>query len=190
MSVTTSIWDAALTTIDLIKTYLGTDEKADLFPSRSSTYDIIAAEWNKIVSGLAEVALRLRYGNLCQLLFSTPDATASLTNSDLFRASGYDAALTQALAPMAGSIVGLAVHIENARSAGSLVATWTKNGTEQTLAVTIDGTHDQSWYAMQLPGVEEFAAGDLLGVSITTDGSWAAGATPSVSAELLVAYGE
>lgn len=190
MGVATSIWDAALSSLALIKAYLGTDEKQDAEPAHSAVYDVRAEDHNVIVAGLAECALRLRIGNVVGYMFSQPNCTASQTNVDLYRASGGDTALLFTVAPWAGSVVGLAVRVENARSAGTLTVKWTLGGAEQTLSVTIDGTNSQKHVATQLPGVETFALKDELGVSVTTDGTWAAGSTPSVEVELLVAYGE
>lgn len=187
MGVSTSIYTQ--TTAALMKSYLGTDEKQDFAPSNSAVYDVRSEDWNKIVAALAEVAMRTRLGNLCVYTFSVPDATASQTSVAMYRESGADTTRTKVIAPWAGSVVGLAVYGEGARTAGTLTIKWGKNGTEQTLSVVIDGSNTQKNYATQLPAVEAFAAGDELTCTFTTDGSWAAGATPSVSVDLLVAYG-
>lgn len=188
MGITTSIFDQA--TIALMKTYLGTDEKEDAVPSLSVTYDVRAQDFNRILAGLAEVAFRCRYGMMVALQFSHPNVAASQTDLEIYRGSGGDTALLRTVAPFPGSVVGLAVRVENARTAGTLTVEWAKAGVGQTLAVVIDDDPTQKGYSVQLPQTETFVAGDELGVVITTDGSWAAGATPSVDVDLLVSYND
>jgi hypothetical protein len=190
MTVSTSIYGATLTTLSLIKSYLGGDGKKNAEPIHSTEYDIDADEHNRIVAGLAEIAARTRVGNVSVIHFSQPDATAGQTAVVLARDGAYDLTVTEHVAPWAGSIVGLSVSVENARSAGTLTIHWTNAGTPGTLASVIDGTDDQRTYDVQLPGVDTFAAGARLGVTVTTDGSWAAGTTPSLSVDLVVAYGD
>jgi hypothetical protein len=59
MPVTTSIFDAALTTEQQRVDYLGGDEHENESPVTSDTYDIDAADWNKIVHAEAEIAARI-----------------------------------------------------------------------------------------------------------------------------------
>lgn len=61
MSVSTSIFDAALTTIALIKNYLGGDEKLNLEPVHNTDYNIDADHWNKLISGVAEIAEAIKF---------------------------------------------------------------------------------------------------------------------------------
>lgn len=186
MGVTTSIFDQ--TTIALVKTYLGTDDKQDSAPSRSAVYDVRAEDWNRIAAGLAEVAFRLRFGMLITAPFSHPNAAASWTDQEIYRHGGGDTALLYLVAPFAGSLIGLSVRTEGARTAGTLTAGWSKNGALQTLTTDIDGTDTQKSYASQVPQTETFDAGDEIGAMVTTDGTWAAGSTPSVQVDLLLSY--
>lgn len=195
MSVSTSIWDAALATVAAIKSYLGGDEKLDMPPSKSAIYDVRAADHNAIVAGLAEVALRCRAGMLVRFSFSHPNVTASGTAQSFYRDGGGDTARLVAVMPWAGSVVGVAVRVENARTAGTLTVNVEVAGTPITLEVTIDGTHAQNHYAVQLPAVavtagDVFAAGDTVEATWTTDAAWAAGATPTVDVDVYLAMGE
>lgn len=54
MTVSTSIFDQGV--LGAIKAYLGGDSKENVEPVHSEIYDIDADAWNKIVSGLAEIA--------------------------------------------------------------------------------------------------------------------------------------
>jgi hypothetical protein len=189
MTVSTSIFDSSYTTSTLIRAYLGGDDKENEEPIHDEDTNIDADNWNKLVAGLEEVAKRLRPGNLAVYEFSQANCTASQTNVDLQRA-GDDAARTGVTAWRDGSVVGLAVWVEGARSAGTLTVSWTIGGTEQTMTCIIDDSPTQFGRSYQLPGVETFDALDVLGVSVTTDATWAAGATPSISCDLIVSYGE
>jgi hypothetical protein len=77
----------------------------------------------------------------------------------------------------AGSIVGLGTKLTEAitdATADSLVATVTINGVAGTLAVShSSGTNPTGGYATQAAAVDVFAAGDDLGIQITTLGSFA-----------------
>lgn len=175
-------------TVAQIKAYLGTDEKLDLSPAQSAVYDVRAQDFNRILAGLAEVAFRIRYGMLVSMQFSYPNIPASQTNLEIYRGSGADTALLRTVAPFDGSIIGITARTENARTAGSLDAHPSVGGAAGALSAIIDVTNTQRHYAVQLPQVETFSAGDELGVMVTTDGTWAAGATPSVDVDLLVSY--
>jgi hypothetical protein len=196
MTVSTSIYDLATTAT--AKAYLGGDEKADLTPSVSSTYDVRSADWNKMVSGLVENALRTRYGaSPCNYLFSQANCTAGQSAVALARSSAGDAAITEIVAPSDGMIVGLTVRSESARSGGTCTINVEVNGTPVTIACVLDGTDTQLDYAWQTPQAAEaaatadtFSAGDLITVTVTTDGSWAtSGGTPSVWCDLYLHYG-
>jgi hypothetical protein len=188
MGVTTSIYDAARTTAALIKSYLGGDERVDSEPIHDLTRDIDAGSWNVIVSGLAEVAKRTRPGNLVRLPFYIASATASLSASQL-QAFGPDAARTSVAAWLGGSIVGIVARCENALTAGTATLTASVGGVAGTFSAALSSAA-QIGRARQLPGVQTFNWGDLLGLQLTTDGSFAAGSTPSIWGDLIVSYGE
>lgn len=195
MTVSTSIYSYATTST--AKAYLGGDEKADLTPSVSSTYDVRSDDWNKIVSGLVECGLRTRYGAPCTYFFSQANCTASQTAVELARGSAADANLTEVVAIAAGKIVGLAVFSEGARSAGTCTIKVEVNGTPTTISAVLDGTNAQKHYVRQTPAAaaaaatpDTFAAGDTIEVTVTTDGSWAAGSTPSIAVDLYLHFGD
>ena len=77
-------------------------------------------------------------------------------------------------APRAGSILGIAVRSNAARSAGTLTVEVYKNSTTATgLTAVLDGTNTTFHSTYQKHALDAFAAGDWLVVKITTDGSWA-----------------
>ena len=69
MTVSTSIFGADLTSLALSKTYLGGDAHENEEPIHDDDTNIDADDWNKIVAGLAEVARRLRPGNIVGIPF-------------------------------------------------------------------------------------------------------------------------
>ena len=180
------IFDEA--TIAALKTYLGTDEKLDLTPALSEIYDLRSQDFNRLLAGLSEVAFRIRFGMFVALPFSHPNVAASQTNLEIYRGSGADVALLRTVAPFDGSMVGITARTENARTAGQCAVHPSLNGAVKNLEALIDVTNTQKHYATQLPQVETFSAGDELGVMLTTDGTWAAGATPSLDVDLYVSF--
>jgi hypothetical protein len=112
-------------------------------------------------------------------LFSQADVTASQSAVALAIHAG-DAALTEIPVPRAGSVTGISARTEGARTGGTCTVDVTKNGTATGLQAVIDATNTQQHQATQAKDTDTFAAGDRIGVDITTDASWAAGSTPSI----------
>jgi len=191
MGITESIYDAARTTQALIKTWLGGDEMTNEEPVHDATEDIDAVLWNKMVQAHSEIAKRTRPGNLVAYYFSQADCTASQTDVVLPVGEGGDAAQVAEVAWLDGSLVGLAVWVEGARTAGTLTVDATVNGTKvANMTLDINAAPVQYGRFRQLPAIDTFSSLDLLGIKITTDGTWAAGATPALRVALLVSYGE
>ena len=110
------------------------------------------------------------------LQFNQANVIASQTNANL---TTYDTGVADITMPWPGAIIGLAVNLENARTAGTATFKPAKNGTALTLSAAIDGTNTQRNYATQAKEIDQFAAGDRIGAQVTTDAAWAAGVTPS-----------
>jgi hypothetical protein len=73
--------------------------------------------------------------------------------------------------PWPGTIVGISAVLSAAGSAGTLTAGATVAGTEgadPTLTITTEAAKADTAFR----GVAPFAAGDVIGAEITTDGSW------------------
>lgn len=183
MSIADNIYDQ----VDPLQ-WVGGDEKRNKEPVYDAAYDIDADDHNHIAKGLADVVARTKLGGVVSVLFSQPDATAGQADVALYRASGADTALLVLVAPWAGSVVGISVRSEGARTAGQASVVWSKNGSAQALKARLDAATPQKATATAAWGTETFAAGDEIGVLITTDGSWAAGATPSIHVDLFVAF--
>jgi len=188
MAANGSIFDLARTTLASIKTWLGTDILVDSEPVHDATTDLAAQSWNNIVGGVGECAKRTRHGQLVKFSFRIENALASQTGIQLD--AGPDAVRKTQLSCWAGSIVGLSAHVENARTAGTLtlqsrIAIFTNS-----LSLVIDASNPSSNRTISLPGNEPFTAQNLLDITYTTDAAWAAGATPSVWADLYVHYEE
>src|SRR5688572_19747101 len=120
--------------------------------------------------------------------FTQANATAS--QSSVALTVPGDTGLNGIVMPWPGAILGISVAVENARSGGTATVKPTKNGTESTtLSAVINATNTQYAYATQEKDAgtaDKFAAGDRIGAKITTDGSWAAGSTPSIVATVWV----
>lgn len=79
--------------------------------------------------------------------------------------------------PFAGSVLGIGVASNAARTGGTLTVDVTIDGTATGLQATLDGTNTQYHSATQAKDADAFSAGDRLGVKITTDADW----TPSAA---------
>ena len=80
---------------------------------------------------------------------------------------------TEVVMPYAGSIIGISVASNEARSAGTLTVDATKDGTATGLQAVLDDDPNQYAYATQAKDTDTFTAGQRIGVKITTDGDWA-----------------
>jgi len=101
--------------------------------------------------------------------FFDTDVAASQTNAQLLR--GGSAAGDEWVAPCAGRIVYLTAHLSAAATAGSLTAGASIGGTEDA-DTTITITTAATGYKQVARDLAKFAAGDSIGVEITTDGDW------------------
>lgn len=72
-----------------------------------------------------------------------------------------------------GSVLGISIASNDARTAGTLIVDVTVNGTATGLQAQVDGTNTQYHSATQAKDTDSFSAGDRIGVKITTDGTWA-----------------
>jgi hypothetical protein len=121
--------------------------------------------------------------------FIDANVTASQTNEDMTISIGATGTITM---PFAGSVVGLTLEASAAVTAGSIIGRVHKSSTEfaQTgyPAPTLNTTNSLGSYATCRPGLIRFAAGDKLGVSLTSDATWAPTNTNDVTAMLYVVY--
>jgi hypothetical protein len=103
MAVSESILDDAGATLALIKTWLGTDEHTNFEPVHDDAEDLDATDFNRLVAGLAEVALRLRAGNLIAIAFEETGLAASATTQANLAGTGK----TTLLLPKDAKLVGI-----------------------------------------------------------------------------------
>lgn len=89
---------------------------------------------------------------------------------------------TEVVMPYAGSVIGISVASNAARSAGTLTVDATVDGVVTGLQAVLDD--DPTTYALntQAKDTDTFTAGQRIGVKITTDGAWA-----PVTADIVVA---
>lgn len=121
------------------------------------------------------------------LLFNQANATAS--QSAVAIPVVGDATINEVVMPWAGAVVGISVTVENARTAGTLTVDATINGTATGHQAIVNATNTQYAYNAQSKDANQFSAGQRIGVKVTTDGSWAAGTTPSITAVVWVQKG-
>lgn len=114
--------------------------------------------------------------------FGAANLAASQTDVQLKDGSGQVEGVSM---PFSGQIVAFAVDITSAASAGTMTVGVTKGGTE-IAATTQTFTTQTSKGVVFIRDSIPFAAGDKLGVEITTDASWNA-TTADLSALVYVA---
>jgi hypothetical protein len=126
------------------------------------------------MSRAAQMERIIAKGQLVPLVFMQDAVAASQSDVQLLVAEVASAASNAVdgyVAPFEGEIIAISARLSAAASAGSLTIGPTVGGTEKTtLQLSIDD--DQSIYAKTLRGKIPFAAGDLIGAEITTDGTW------------------
>jgi hypothetical protein len=119
---------------------------------------------------------------LVPVTFSLANVPASQTDLQLKDASGQVEGITM---PFAGEVVALVADLSAAATAGELAIGVTKGGTE--VAATTQTITTATAARKAFPrGTATFAAGDKLGVEITTSGTWD-GTTADLAVQVLVA---
>lgn len=108
-----------------------------------------------------------KHGQLVSYAFKIANATTGESNTDLSRDGGN----TVEVMPKAGSVVGIGVAGSAAITAGSATFKPHSNSTEftdQSTPTPVCNSSSQHSYAVVRPRALRFAAGDKLGVSVTT----------------------
>ena len=128
-----------------------------------------------------------KHGAYLAIPFTATNATTGESNTDL---TGGGGASTGWVAPAAGSIVGITARCA-AITAGTVTLSPHNGGTEFTQSGTpapaLSSTQDTNGtYATVRPGAVSFAAGDVLGISMTTTTTLNPTNTLDVDASLIV----
>lgn len=100
---------------------------------------------------------------------------------------GGDANRTELPVARAGSVVGIAVYSNEARTGGTLTVEVTIDGVGTGLTAVLDATNTQTHYNTQAAGLDTFTAGQRIGVKITTDAGWAP-TTADITVEVEIAF--
>lgn len=113
------------------------------------------------------------------------DVAASQTNVQLIMVGS--AAGDGIVMPVAGYVIGLTASLTAAATAGSLTIGVTKDGTEWagTTQTVTTGTEVRALFSTSAN--YRFAAGEQIGVEITTDGSWD-GTTSDLDVQVWVVF--
>jgi len=102
---------------------------------------------------------------------------------------GHATKITAIEAPFNGSIVGLSVGTENAVGTGSVSFRAQAAGSSSAVAVALESaTNTATHYGAWRRGIYSFSAGDLLGCNYTSAGTFAAGASCALFADLYVHF--
>lgn len=128
-----------------------------------------------------------KHGPTVGIPFSKTNLTTGESNTDLVLAGGG----TLAVAPKAGSVVGVSIRSAGAITAGTITATPHKASTEfaeSGVPQPVLSSAAQASYATVRPRALRFAAGDTLGVSVTTTTTLDPTNTLDVDAQLFVVY--
>lgn len=113
-------------------------------------------------------------GQLVRLVFFQDNVAADQTDVQLLVsevASAAGNAVDGFVMPFAGEIVAITGRLSAAATAGTLTIGPTINGTEKA-DPTLSVTTGQSPRDLAARGSTPFAAGDLIGAEITTNGAW------------------
>jgi hypothetical protein len=125
-----------------------------------------------------------KHGAHLAIPFSKADLTTGESNTDLLAQDGVG---TVYVAPKAGSVVGISINASGAITAGTITARAHKDSTEfaQTgYPAPVSNATNEKTYANVRPGALRFAAGDGLGISVTTTTTLDPTNTEDVSAYL------
>lgn len=116
-------------------------------------------------------------GQMVPITFGLNSVTASQTNVQLatFTSNGVGVAM-----PFAGEIVAVTYSLTNAKTAGTLSVGPTVGGTEIAALTLAAANSITSGIKKVMRRTAVFSAGSEIGAEITTDGSFAAGTTPSL----------
>lgn len=126
--------------------------------------------------------------NIVAIPFYVADASGQSQSATAMSAAGEATATdcAQVPIPWAGSIVGLSIQVEAARTAGTLTIQPSINGTAGATTLTIDDDPAQYNYTSWRRGLYPITAGQRVGCLWSSDSAWAASTTPSVHATLFV----
>lgn len=81
-------------------------------------------------------------------------------------------ARTEIPMPAPGSVVGVVVYSNAARTAGTLIVDVTVDGVVVGTRAALDAVNTQTAAGTQTPGADPYAAGQRIGVKVTTDAGW------------------
>lgn len=126
--------------------------------------------------------------NIIPFPFYVADASGQSQSATAMSATGEATAadVPQQPCPWAGSVVGISVQVEAARTAGTLTIQPSINGTAAAAAVTVDDDPTQYQYTTWRRGLYPVTAGQRIGCLWSSNSAWAAGTTPSVRAVVYV----
>ena len=125
-------------------------------------------------------------GPVVPFVFHKTNLTTGEANADLLAQDGIG---TLAIMPKAGSVVGITLNASGAITAGTITASAHASSTEYAnTPAPVASSAAQSSYAVTRPRNIRFAAGDKLGVSVSTTTTLDPTNTEDVTAYLFVVF--
>lgn len=126
--------------------------------------------------------------NFVSFAFYVADASGQSQSATAMSGAGEATTgdVPQQPCPWAGSIVGLSVQVEAARTGGALTIQPAVNGSAAAASLDIDATNTQYYYKAWRRGQYPVTAGQRIGCLWSSDSAWTAGTTPSVRAVVYV----
>jgi hypothetical protein len=143
----------------------------------SYTNDIYMQNGNSIANDAADTVtinadIDATGGYVHQVDYWYQDNVAASQTDVVLNMAG-DASRSEIPSILPGSIVGIAVYSNGARTNGTLTVDATIDGVATGLQAVLDATNTQTHTATQVRNTDAFTAGQRLGVFITTDALWA-----------------
>jgi hypothetical protein len=122
--------------------------------------------------------------------FCYATVTASLTGAAVPLDTIATVAPTSLTLPRRGYLLKVRAYMTHAVTAGTWALTLSSNGTSNTVVIGATGAQDAEAFSSSMLIADQFAAGSTISLALTTNGSFAAGVTPSLIVEATIGYGD
>ena len=142
---------------------VGTDSNIDVTIAPKGSGDVVV-QGDVDATGGYRVLLDGWYQN---------NVVAGQSGVALSRLTGPDCEAGGVIVPRAGSITAVAVYSNAARTAGTCTVEVVKNGSGTGFTAALNATNTQFAVATAAKDTRVLAAGDVLGVQVTTSADWA-----------------
>lgn len=111
-------------------------------------------------------------GRVVALPFYEDDVAQNQTTATMSAAGGTGTTQIEYVMPWAGSVIGISVRSNEARTAQTATLDATIDGTATGLQAVLDGTNTQSHSATQADTLDTFTVNQRIGIKLTTHATW------------------